>query len=136
MDEKEYELKKEELALQKIQVQNDIDSSKKKNKERISIYIGLIIAILGIFGNLANNLVQVDINENLEKQTFESDLIKWALESDDRGENRLNLKFLLDGKLISDNEGAILKLVSDTTATNIPYKSNFRCIEIAARDNT
>ncbi|MDH7445655.1 hypothetical protein [Aquimarina sp. 2201CG14-23] len=136
MDEKEFELKKEELELQRKQIQHNIDASKSKNRERISLYIGLVVAIIGIFGNLANNVVQGNINEKLDKQTFESDLIKWALESDDRTQNRLNLKFLLDGSLIKDKDGAILKLVTDTTSINIPYKANFRCIEIVSKDDT
>ena len=91
MDQKEYELKKEELTIRRDEIRNYALSHKSKNKERLSIYIGLIIAILGIFGNLANNLLQGNIDENLKKQSFESELIKWALESDDREENRLNL---------------------------------------------
>lgn len=134
MDEREYGLKKEELEIQRKQLRYNVETSKTKNKERLSIYIGLVIAIIGIFGNLANHLLQGNLNERLEKQIFESDLIKWALESDDREQNRLNLKFLLDGQLITDPNGALQKLVSDTSAADIPFKSNFRCIEIVARD--
>jgi hypothetical protein len=133
MNPEELDLKKQELELRKKEIENSIKISQKRSKESLSLFIGVIIAIIGLFGNVATNLIQGNYTEKLEKQKFEADLIKWSLESEDMQTNRDNLKFLLDGNLISDENGSIKRLVSDTTAI-IPIKSNFNCVVVSAFD--
>lgn len=133
MNLEELDLKKQELELRKKEIENAAKFSQKRSKESLSLFIGVIVAIIGLFGNMANNIIQGNYTEKLEKQKFEAELIKWSLESDDMETNRSNLKFLLDGALISDETGSIHKLVTDSSLV-IPIKSEFKCIAISAFD--
>ena len=134
MSPEELDLKKQELELRKKEIDNSIKLSQKRSKESLSLFIGVIVAIIGLFGNIANNLIQGNHQEKLEKQKFEAELIKWSLESEDMETNRANLKFLLDGELISDENGSIKRMVTDTTVI-IPIKSQFKCIVISSYDS-
>jgi hypothetical protein len=131
MSPEELDLKKQELELRKKEIENSIKVSQKRSKESLSVIIGVIIAIIGLFGNIANNLIQGNHQEKLEKQKFEAELIKWSLESKDMETNRANLKFLLDGGLISDEKGSIKQMVNDTTIL-IPTKTRTKCVFISA----
>jgi len=134
MSPEEAEIKKQELELRKKEIENSAEISRKRSKESLSLFIGVIIAIIGLFGNIVNNLIQGNQQEKLEKQKFEAELIRWSLESEDMEANRANLRFLLDGQLITDENGSLERMVKDSTS-KIPIKSQFKCIVISSFDS-
>jgi hypothetical protein len=111
LSEAEIELKMREFALDKRELdlkQSQIDINQGKKESPVtavtaSIVLGLVAAIVAMFGNW----YQGRVNTDLEQRRFESALILKAVEPKDKNDQMRNLQFLVTIGLIKDDENKI-----------------------------
>jgi hypothetical protein len=102
-----------------------------KNHRPSLISSTIIVAIVGFVGTFTATYVAGLQNQKLEKIKLESNLLLKAVETGDINKNKINIKFLLDAGFISDEQGKLRKLLTDSTANlELPSPSGNRAYAV------
>ena len=115
----DYELRKQELDLKRREL--DLrEADQRASAWRSPLFVGVLVAALGLFGNIGVTVLQNGINQTLAKQKAQSDLILEAVKTGDTSKANANLLFFIDAHLIDDSNDSIKKAIRNGTGPTLP----------------
>jgi len=124
MDDREYELKKSDLALKEREVAVK-ENEGKTSQWRNPLTIAILVAAFGLFGNIATNLLSNHASAEDEHIRAQSNLISEVIRTNGKTEDTCtNLNFVVRLGLLDDVNGTIQKVCGEKTGVpNLPFNS-------------
>ncbi|MBC8083964.1 MAG: hypothetical protein H7Z21_12195, partial [Hymenobacter sp.] len=104
------EIKRTELAIKRAELQLKESEQKKSGGFSITTSLPLLIAIIGLVASAVTAFIQRDTSLKLEESRFRSSLLLKALEAKDTDNISKMLLFMVNTKMLKDEDGSIRRI--------------------------
>ena len=134
LESREFALKEREIALQELEIQHKSKLEQKNIWFTSPLLIGITSAVFGLMGTAFGAAFQGFSNFQLERQKFEFELIRKALETEDelignhtgRTEAAKKLRFLVDSGIIQSLDSDSIRKLADNPDEFPNFSSSIR----------